>query len=178
MFTSIGDFNVRLLFPAHAAEGLPFILEILFLSMLRVVPTFLFLSPLLKERQQSKHPFLLFCRASWHPPSCLGCWRWRKKTLPGFIFLSSLSFSSCAQTSRNRRKRRDVRVAAMFVFLHLFSIFLWLCLPPFTPPPLSVSAPLCFCLLSAARCLCSVVTGDTALRVRRHNVNVLIMLGD
>lgn len=31
--------------------------------------------PLSKERQHSKHPLLLFCRASWHPSSCLGWWR-------------------------------------------------------------------------------------------------------
>lgn len=31
--------------------------------------------PLSKERQHSKDPFLLFCRASWYPPSCLGWWR-------------------------------------------------------------------------------------------------------
>lgn len=36
---------MRLLFPAHAAEGLPFILEILFFCLLSAVPPFLFRVP-------------------------------------------------------------------------------------------------------------------------------------
>ena len=78
-FTSFRDFSVRLLFPAHAAEGLPFILEILFLSPPCVVPHFLFLVPCRKRGGFHSIPFLLFCRASWHPPSCLGLMEIKKK---------------------------------------------------------------------------------------------------
>ena len=167
-FTSFRDFSVRLLFPAHAAEGLPFILEILFLSPPCVVPHFLFLVPCRKRGGFHSIPFLLFCRASWHPPSCLHAldwWRLKKKKkkkkgkkrggnrkqredredLP---FLLS---SACAHTSWNRRMKGRRQSGSDVCAPHLF--FLSLCLPPLL---LSTSLFVCVSLpLSLSLCLLS-----------------------
>lgn len=120
--------------------------------------------PLLKERRHSKHPFLLFCRASWHPPSCLGLMEIKKKKEKeeedGNIkqrentgsqdLFSSLLFSpllalrpaetgAWGETSEWQRCTRS-------------SPLLSLALPPSFPPCVSL-CPSLLVSLSAARCL-------------------------
>lgn len=161
IFTSIRDFSVRLLFPAHAAEGLPFILEIPFLCLLCVVPPFfLFLIPCWNKGSIQSIPFSYSAVPADSRLHALGDGHKKdgntknkeSKQAPRIYSPPLPLSSSCAQTRRNRHMRRDVRVATMYVFcsvpLHLF--FLWLCLPPFSSLPLFAS--LCPSLsLDAAR---------------------------
>lgn len=139
---------MRLLFPEHAAEGLPFILEILFSSLLCVVPHFLFLVRCQKRSTVQRIPFFYSAVPADTQPSFLGLMgieieegtmKRREDTalriyfssLPSLLFLGG-----------------DVRVAAMdALFTSSFS---------YSASLLSSSLPLSGSLLvspsSAARC--------------------------
>ncbi len=136
---------MRLLFRAHAAEGLPFILEILFLSLLCVVPHFLFLVPCRKRGSIQSIPFFYSAVPADTRLHSLDDGDKKKKKkkkakrgleLPVFIFLPSLPLflslslslplsSSCAHTSRNWRVRWEagrgrqsgIDVCVFFFFL-------------------------------------------------------------
>lgn len=98
-FTLFRDFSLWLLFPVHAAEELPFILEILFLSLLCVVPPFFFLVPC---RKRGSIQSILFFYSAMPADTRLHAvddgdkQRWEFKArrglrLPGLVFLLSFS---------------------------------------------------------------------------------------
>lgn len=59
-------------------------------------PFFPLAYPLSKDWQHSKHPFVLYCGASWQPPSCLGWWDKKKegREYKGSIKRAEVWFSS------------------------------------------------------------------------------------
>lgn len=153
-----------------------------FFSLLCVVPPFLFLVPCWNRGSiQASLSLILLCQLT--PVFMPWMMEIKKKEIQNKerTHAHRINFpplplsSSCAHTRWNRRMRGDVRVAAMYMFcsvaLHLF--FLLLSLPPF----LLLSTSLCLSLslsfsvrglLVHTEAGCSVVTGETALRVQRH----------
>lgn len=188
-FTSFRDFSFRLLLPAHAAEGLPFILEILFLSLLCVVPYFLFLVPCRKRGSIQSIPFFYSAVPADTRLHALDWRRLREKKrekgvqskerrtqtpriyFPPFLSLLLLRSQQPKQAHEGRRQSgSDARV------LHL--LFLALCLPP---PLLSASlcVPLCTSLLGSVclRLAAPRRAGRDGSTRAETSVNVL-MLGD
>lgn len=163
---------MRLLFPVHAAEGLPFILEILFLFLLCVSPPFLFLVPCRKRGSIQSIPFFYSAVPAESRLHALddrdkkrrGYEAKRGLNLPGFIFLPSLSPLLALSHTLEHRWGTSEWQRCMFcsVALHLF--FLLLSLPPFGITT-SLRARLCF---SLARWLTQELCQELALRVQRH----------